>query len=77
MADLDFDDEDFDYDEADLSPQMRAQLDRLILHNKGLGHGGRTRSHKPGAVRRHIEDWHDSRAVQRSVDYLSDNLDYE
>ena len=28
-------------------------------------------------VRRRIEDWHESRAIQRSVDYLNDRLDYE
>jgi len=79
MADADFEDEDldFDYDDTDLSPQMRAQMDRVLLNNRGFGPGGRSRTQRHGPVRRRIEDWHESRAIQRSVDYLNDRLDYE
>jgi len=66
-------DDDFDYDEGDLSPQMRDQLDRLILLNKSLEWGGRSRRSREWIARRRIEDWHDSRAIQRSVDFLSDD----
>ena len=79
MADASFDDEDFDldYDDADLSPQMRAQMDRLLLNNRGFVPGGRSQKVRHGPVRRSIEDWHETRAIQRSVDYLNDRLDFE
>jgi hypothetical protein len=79
MTDSDYDDEDFDldYDEAALSPQMRAQMDRLMMTNRGFGLGGRSRAGRHGPVRRRIEDWHDNRAIDRSFDYLNDRLDLE
>ena len=79
MNDSDYEDEEFDldYDEADLSPQMRAQMDRVLMNNKGFGSGGRSRVGRHGAVRRRIEDWHDNRAIDRSFDYLNDRLDFE
>lgn len=77
MSDSDYEDEDLDldYDEAHLSPQMRAQMDRLLGINKGFGVGGRSRPGRAGPIRRRIEDWHDNRAVDRSLDYLNDRLD--
>ena len=71
-TDTEFDD-DFDDVEGDLSPQMRDQLDRLILLNKALEEGGRARRSREWIARRRIEDWRDSLAIQRSVDYLSED----
>ena len=73
-TDTDFDD-DFDCDEGDLSPQMRDQLERLIVLNKSLEQGGRTRRSRAWIARRRIEDWRDARAIQRSVDYLIEDRD--
>lgn len=83
MTDSEYEGEDFelDYDEADLSPrmrsQLRAQMDGLLMNNKGFVSGGRSRNGRHGPVRRRIEDWHESRAIDRSFDYLNDRLDYE
>ena len=79
MTDADYDDEDLDDEEVDLSPQMRSQMrsqmDRLLMNDQLFGAGGRARIARQGPIRRRIEDWHDSRAIDRSVDYLNDRLD--
>jgi hypothetical protein len=63
--------DDYDQDEEELSPALRAQLERLERsHDLTAGQSSNRRKAKLKA-RRQLEDWRDLKRIRDEFDYLS------
>lgn len=69
MSEQFYDDDDFEMDDLELSPAIRAQLQRYERGALRAEQAAESRREKLRA-RRRIEDWAEQRQIRRDIDYL-------